>query len=393
MNKPIRGISTLCVHAGEIRDSEGSPHTPLYTTTTFAFESTADLISVIEGRRPGNLYTRYGSNPTIRSLEVKLAALENTERALVYSSGMAAISSLCLAHGSAGIICIGDVYGGTVDLLQSQLPALGISTHLLLREETDRLEELLSKGSRLVICETPANPTLQITDIRNIARLTHAHGGLLAVDNTFATPIAQQPLIHGADLVVHSATKYLGGHSDITAGAIMGADSLLKPLDSWRRALGQTPSPEVAALLSRSIRTLALRVQRHSENALAVAQAMEEHPSVRRVYYPGLPSSPDHPLAMRQMSAFGGMLSIDLTGNRESTSKVVDRLKLFTIAPSLGGVESLVSQPVLTSHRDMNDTDRLRRGITGTMIRLSIGLEDPHDLIDDLCNAFQGVGK
>jgi len=382
-------LDTRCVHTGELEDPQGSPHTPIYNSTTFAFNNTAALLDVVEGRREGNLYTRYGLNPTILSLEAKLATLEDAEAAFVFSSGMAAESALFLAHGREGIVCIGDAYGGTLELIADQLPLLGIPAHFLLGDELDQLESLLVDGARIVFFETPSNPTLEIFDIASIAEQAHRHGALLVVDNTFASPVNQQPLALGADLVVHSATKYLGGHSDITAGALMGSKALLDPIWGWRKNLGQMPAPETAALLARSLRTLGVRVRQQTTSAMAVAQAMEAHPRIKQVLYPGLISFPGHTLASRQMSGFGGMLTIEVDGDGKAATAVADRLKLFAIAPSLGGVESLITQPVTTTHHGLAPEERSRRGISDDMIRLSIGLEDSWDLIADLEQALQ----
>lgn len=381
-------LSTRCVHAGELADAHGSPHTPVYTTTTFAFPSTAAILDVVEGRVAGSLYTRYGMNPTIQALEAKLAALEDAEAAFAFASGMAAETAAFLAHGREGIVCIGDAYGGTLELIGSQLPLLGIPTHLILGSELDRLDGLLAAGARLVFLETPSNPTLELFDIAAIAARAHAHGALLMVDNTFASPVNQQPLALGADLVVHSATKYLGGHSDITAGALMGAKALIEPVWPWRKNLGTTPTPETAALLARSLRTLVVRVEAQNASALLIARAMAAHPKVARVLYPGLEDFPGHDLAGRQMSGFGGMLSLEVADVGADASLVVDRLRLFAIAPSLGGVESLVTQPVTTTHHGLTPEERARRGISDALIRLSVGLEDPQDLIDDLIQAL-----
>jgi len=382
-------LETRCVHTGELEDPQGSPHTPIYNSTTFAFKNTADLLDVVEGRRAGNLYTRYGLNPTIVSLETKLATLEGAEAALVFSSGMAAESALFLAHGREGVVCIGDAYGGTLELIADQLPLLGIPTHFLLGDELDQLESLLASGARMVFFETPSNPTLEIFDIVAMAEHAHRHGALLVVDNTFASPVNQQPLALGADLVVHSATKYLGGHSDITAGALMGNKTLLDPIWGWRKNLGQMPAPETAALLARSLRTLSVRVRQQNAGAMAVAQAMAAHPRIKQVLYPGLKSFPGHALASGQMSGFGGMLTIEVEGDGAAATTMVDRLQLFAIAPSLGGVESLVTQPVTTTHHGLTPEDRARRGISDAMIRLSVGLEDCQDLITDLELALQ----
>jgi cystathionine beta-lyase/cystathionine gamma-synthase len=377
------------VHAGELPDAHGSPHTPVYATTTFAFPSSAAILDVVEGRTAGALYTRYGLNPTIQALEAKLAAIEGAEAALTFASGMAAEAAVFLAHGRAGVICTGDAYGGTLELIGEQLPALGISTHLLLGSELDRLDGLLAGGAGLVFLETPSNPTLEVFDIADIAARAHARGARLVVDNTFASPVNQQPLAFGADLVVHSATKYLGGHSDLTAGALMGPKALIDPVWPWRKNLGSTPAPETAALLARSLRTLVVRVRAQSASAMAIARALVGHPRVARVLYPGLETFPGHALAARQMSDFGGMLTIEVQGGGTAASAVVDGLRLFAIAPSLGGVESLATQPITTTHHSMGPEERARRGLGDGMIRLSVGLEDPEDLIADLEQALR----
>ena len=381
-------LATRCVHAGELADAHGSPHTPTYTTTTFRFASTTDLLDVVDGRKAGSLYTRYGLNPTITSLEQKLAALEGAPAAWAFCSGMAAETALFLTHGRKGIVCLGDAYGGTLELLASQLPLLGIRTHLLLGDDMARLDAILAEGSELVFLETPTNPTLEIFDIHAIAKMAHAHGAKLAVNNTFASPVNQNPLALGADFVVHSCTKYLGGHSDLTAGALMGAAELLAPVWNWRKNLGSMIAPEIAALLARSIRTLPVRVRQQNATAQKVAEAMAQHPRISRVLYPGLPDFPGHALARKQMSGFGGMLSIEVKGSGEDATRVADRLKLFALAPSLGGVESLVTQPCTTTHHGLTPEERARRGISDAMLRLSIGLEDAEDLIADLRQAL-----
>lgn len=389
MNDKFAGLSTRCVHAGEIKDPHGSPHTPVYTTTTFKFDSTADLLDVVDGRKTGSLYTRYGLNPTIFSLEEKLAALEEAEAAWAFSSGMAAESALFLAHGRKGIVCIGDAYGGTMELLASQLPELGIPTYFLLGSELHGLKTYLEAGASLVFFETPTNPTLEVLDIRAISDIAHEYGALVAVDNTFASPVNQNPLALGADFVIHSATKYLGGHSDITAGALMGSKHLLASAWSWRKNLGTMIAPDTAALLARSIRTLTVRVERQNATAQVVAEAMARHPKVARVFYPGLPDFPGHAVAKAQMKGFGGMLTLELEGGYEDAVRATDKLGLFAIAPSLGGVESLATMPVTTTHHGLPPEERQRRGITDTMIRLSVGLEDAADLIADLEQALE----
>ena len=383
-----QGLSTRSIHGHSFKDAHGSPHLPVYDTTTFAFKSTADLLDVVDGRKPGSLYTRYGLNPSIFAIEETLAGLEGAEMAWSFCSGMAAETSLFLAHGRDGIVCIGDAYGGTLELLGSQLPLLGIKTHLILASELDQLDALLAAGTKMVFFETPANPTLELLDIRAISAKAHAHGALVAVDNTFASPVNQRPLELGADFALHSATKYLGGHSDLTAGALMGSKDLLMPVWNWRKNLGSMISPATASLLARSLRTLVVRVHQQNESAQRVAEAMARHPKVARVFYPGLTDFPGHALAKQQMHGFGGMLSIEVAGTGEDATRVADQLKLFALAPSLGGAESLITQPCTTTHHGLTSEERARRGISDALLRLSIGLEDAEDLIADLEQAL-----
>jgi cystathionine gamma-synthase/methionine-gamma-lyase len=383
-----RGLSTRCVHAGEELDAQGGIHAPLYNHSTFGFHSTADLLDVVEGRKEGNLYTRYGLNPTIRSLERKLADLENGEAAYAFSSGMAAEAATFLAYLRTGdhIVCIGDVYGGTYDLLGTNLPGLGIETTFLLANEAPNLASVLTDRTKMVFFETPTNPTLDVIDVAAVVRAAKAGGALTVVDNTFASPVNQNPLDLGADIVVHSATKYLGGHSDLTGGAVIGPKDLLEPVWIWRKNLGQMIAPEVAFLLSRSIRTLVVRVRAQNATAMQVAEFLAAHPRVLRVNYPGLGGGSE--IARRQMRGFGGMLSFVFDGDAEETAAIVDRLRIFSIAASLGGVESLVTQPVTTTHHGMSAEERARRGIVDGMVRLSCGLEDAADLVDDLAQAL-----
>lgn len=380
--------ATQIIHNRRHKDSFGSPYSPVYNTTTYRFPDTASIQNVVEGRAPGNLYTRWGSNPTIQELEQGLAGLEEAEDALAFASGMAAISASLFAHGGNGIVCVGDLYGGTQELLTRHFQPLGIPVTFLLQHDSEQLASALNKPGMLVYCETPANPTLSILDIQKLAEQAHAGGALLAVDNTFASPINQRPLALGADLSIHSASKFLGGHSDITAGAVMASAEQIKPIALWRKNLGQILAPETAALLSRSLRTLPVRVRQHNENAMNVASAMADHPAIKRVLYPGLPSFPGHALAARQMCGFGGVLTIEIKGEREQAAKVADSLQIFLLATSLGGVESLVSQPCNTSHHSISQEERERHGITDGMLRLSVGLEDAGDLIADLNQAL-----
>ncbi|MGB4811347.1 MAG: PLP-dependent aspartate aminotransferase family protein [Methylophilaceae bacterium] len=384
-------FSTRCIHAGLNNDQFGSPHTPLYDTTTFKFPSTEKMQRVIEGQDMGYLYTRYGSNPSIINLEEKLASIELAQTALSFSSGMAAISSTLIAHGEKGIICLGDVYGGTWELMTSQLSLLDRKAVFIPANDLQKLEQQFKLGLGLVYFETPSNPLLHIINIKELCEMAHAYGALVAIDSTFATPVNQQPLLLGADIVIHSATKYLGGHSDLTGGMVAGNMDILLPIRFWRKNLGQIMAPETAHLLARSLATLEIRVKQQNATALRIACLLQKHPLIERVYYPGLEDSVGHDIAKSQMSGFGGMLSILLKGNTTTAIKMVDALKLFSLAPSLGGVESLVSQPSLTSHRDLSPELRAELGIKDNLVRISIGLEDPEDLENDLMQALSST--
>jgi len=385
------GFATNCIHAGEIADQFGAPHTPLYDTTTFRFSSTADMLNVIEGRSSGYFYTRYGTNPSVMSVEAKLASLEGAEGALVFASGMAAISATLLTHGEHGVICLGEVYGGTWELMSRQLPALNRHTSFIAINDLQGLERLLAKQNSLIYLETPSNPLLEVADISKICSLAHHYGAKVAIDSTFATPVNQQPLSLGADIVIHSATKYLGGHSDLTGGVVAAADSMLEPMRIWRKNLGQILAPDSAHLLARSLATLEVRVLRQNSTALHLANVLQKHPLVKQVYYPGLESHYGHEIAKRQMHGFGGMISLTIESEAGAATRMVDNLQLFSIAASLGGVESLVSQPALTSHRDLSAEMRASRGITDNSIRLSVGLETPEDLEHDLIQALAKI--
>lgn len=389
---PTYHPATRAIHGATIADAHGSPQVPIYTTTTFAQANTDEVLAVMSGRQRGPFYTRYGLNPTILALEETMAAIEGAEQGLAFASGMAAITATFTTFGRDGVVIVGDVYGGTIDLLVSQLAALGIKTTFLLGHEVDTLADVLGDTQAgLVYFETPTNPTMQIFDLSAIAAVAHSHGALTAVDNTFASPINQQPLQWGVDVVVYSATKYLGGHSDITAGFVLGSSELMEQVWPWRKNFGSVIAPEVAALLTRSLATLPIRIAAHNTNAQTVAEALEADPRVATVLYPGLKSFHSHALAAQQMRGFGGMLTFEVAADEATTSAFADRLQLVALAPSLGGVESLATQPVTTTHFDLSGQERAQRGITPAMVRLSVGLEDPADIIADLSQALEVV--
>ncbi len=371
-----------------------SPHakpltTPIYETTTFVFESADEVQRYQEGRSSQFLYSRY-ANPTVQSAEVKIAALEHGETALIFGSGMAATATTVIALTKQGdeVLCSAAIYGGTLHLLHDVLERFGVRTRFLSLEEMRRPTAVISDRTRLLWFESPINPTLRCIDIRAVSAACRARGVICVMDNTFASPINQQPLTMGVDLVMHSATKYLGGHSDVTAGAVTGPQALVNRIDGARRMLGTVLDPYAAYALNRSIKTVHVRVERHNANALAVAQFLSDDKRVKRVFYPGLPGHPDHDIAKSQMTGFGGMVCVDLGDQFEPAARMFDRLKLIQRAASLGGVGSIASLPVLTSQWGYSADQLLDAGITRGMIRLSIGLEDVRDLIADLDQAL-----
>lgn len=382
------GFSTTLIHRGE-RQAGGALTTPIYETTTFVFDSAEEVLRYNQGKSSHYLYSRY-ENPTVVAVEEKLAAADEAEAALAFSSGMAATTNALLTFLQAGdeVVCSAAIYGGTFHLLADFLPKFGIRTRFVSLEALRAPEEVLGPATRLVWFESPINPTLRCVDIRAVAGACRARNVLSVIDNTFASPINQRPLALGVDLSMQSATKYLNGHSDVTGGVLSGRRELIEPLAMARRKLGGVMDPQAAYALGRGLKTLPLRVAKHNANAMAVASALERHPRLRRVYYPGLPSHPDHDVAARQMSGFGGVVCIDLDGGRDAAFRAFDRLRVIKRAASLGGVESLCSLPVLTSHWGHSDEQLEAAGVTGGMMRLSIGLEDPEDLIADLTQAL-----
>lgn len=363
--------------------------TPIYETTTFVFESAADVVAYNEGRSGKYLYSRYG-NPTVVAVEQELAAWDGTDAALLFGSGMAATSTALMALTKAGdeVICSAGIYGGTRHLLEDLLSRFGVTTRFVSIDELHRLDAVIGSSTRLVWFESPINPTLRCVDVAAIAAACRARGVLSLIDNTFASPINQQPIRLGVDLVMQSATKYLNGHSDVTAGCLTGPRGLVDRIASVRRLLGTILDPMPAAALGRGLKTLAVRVARQNATAQTVAEFLASHRRVSRVYYPGLPSHPDHGLAQRQMTGFGGMVCFDVGGDYDRAASCFDRLEVITRAASLGGVESIVSLPVLTSQLGYSDEQLRAAGVTPGMLRLSVGLEEARDLIADLDQAL-----
>ncbi len=389
-------LDTLTVHAGEDGNSYGSVTTPVVRSAPFVFATTADLISFMaqkEGRRTTDRveYGRYG-NPTVRAAEKKLAALDGGEDAVLLSSGMAAITTLFLAYLRPGdhLLMTNDVYRRSRQFGETFLRQMGIQVSMV-PPQVEAVAAALRPETRMIFSETPTNPFLRVVDVDAIGRLGRERGILTAIDATFATPVNLRPLAHGVDLVVHSVTKYLGGHNDLIAGVVIGAEAKVQPLRTLQGILGNIISPDTAYLLLRGLKTLSLRVRRQNENGLAVASFLEGEAKVAKVYYPGLPSHPDYEVAQRQMDGFGGVVSFMLHADLMQTAHFVDALQLSAIAPSLGGVESLVSQPALISYYGLTATERQALGICDGLVRFSAGIEDSDDLIADFVQALERI--
>lgn len=383
MNEKLH-LETLAIHAGQQPDpSTGAVMTPIYQTSTY--------VQAGVGEHKGYEYSRTG-NPTRAALEACLAALEGGKYGLAFASGMAAIdTALRLVAAGEHVLAGNDVYGGTFRLLDKVLKDYGVESTFVEMTDLEAVRGGLRPNTRLVWLETPTNPRLKVFDIKAIAGLSHGNGPrtLVGVDNTFATPYLQRPLELGADIVVHSTTKYLGGHSDVIGGAILlNDDAVYERLKFLQNAIGAVPGPMDCWLVLRGVKTLPVRMDRHGENALAVAQFLADHPAVKEVIYPGLPDHPQHALAMRQMRSGGGMISFVAHGGVEAARRVVARTRLFALAESLGGVESLIEIPAAMTHAS---TQGSPLEVDAGLIRISVGLENKDDLINDLRRALSGV--
>jgi len=381
---------TLAVWAGEGESLvQGATQVPVVYSAAYGYADVDEWLDVATGRVPGHIYTR-NTNPTVSAFEDKLRILEGAQAATSFSTGMAAVSGTLFALLSPGdrLVSVKDSYGGTNRIFLEFLPRFGIEAELCETTDHEQIESAVAKGCTLLYLETPTNPTLKVVDIARLAAAGHAAGATVVVDNTFATPINQNPLALGADIALHSATKYLGGHADVLGGAICGAPDLVQKVYHYREITGAALDPMSAYLLIRSMKTLALRIGRQNASALRVAQWLESQPAVTVVNYPGLASHPQHDIAARQMRGFGGMLSFSLEGGFETVKRVLPRLKLAHRAANLGAVETIAGPPATTSHVECTPEERAAMGIPEGLIRYSVGIEDPGDLIADLEQAL-----
>jgi len=386
-------FATLAVHAGEAPCKvTGAVDTPIYQSTTFAAVDSDEMAALYSGEKPGYMYTRYG-NPTVHALEEKIAALEGGEAAQAFATGMAAVSSSILAYVKAGdhVVAARSLYGATYNFLNRKLPAMGASTTFVQSTRPEDFEKALQPNTRLIYFESPSNPILEILDIAALAGIARAHGIPSMMDNTFASPALQQPLKLGITVVVHSATKYLCGHGDAMGGVAIGAKDYIEHLNrDVLRDFGGVMSPFTAWLMLRGIRTLHVRMPVHCANAQKVAEFLAQHPKVERVNYPGLVNHPGHDLAKRQMKAFGAMMSFEVKGGYAGGKRVMDGVKIFLRAASLGDTRSLIVHSASTSHRAVPPEQREAIGITDGLVRLSVGIEAAEDLIQDLDQALAG---
>ncbi len=378
-------MATLAIRTGHERTHEGEHSEPIFLTSSFVCKSAADAEAKFSGKIAGNTYSRY-TNPTVRTFEQRLAKLEGAQRAIATSSGMAAVHAVCLAYLKAGdhVICSRAVFGSIISLFEKYIIKFGVDVTFVELENLDAWQQAIRPNTRLLFIETPSNPLAQVGDMQAIADIAHAHGALFAVDNCFCTPMLQQPIKFGADLVIHSATKYIDGQGRVLGGAVVGSQQLMEEINGVIRTLGNSMSPFNAWVFLKGLETLNLRMKAHCENAQTLAEWLQQHPNVEKVYYAGLPDHVGHALAKKQQKGFGGVVSFVVKGEREAAWKVIDSTKFLSITSNLGDVKSTITHPATTSHGRMSAEAKATAGISEGLIRVSVGLEDIHDIIADL---------
>ncbi len=382
--------ATVAVRGGEdAARAHRATQVPIVYSAAFGYEDVDTWVDAALGRAPGHIYTR-NTNPTVAAFEEKVRILEGAEAATSFSTGMAAVSNTLFALVAPGdrVVSVKDTYGGTNQMFVDFLPRIGVEVELCDTTDFEQIEAAIAKGCRLVYLESPTNPTLKVMDIARLSAAAHEVGALVVADNTFATPINQNPLALGTDLVLHSATKFLGGHADALGGVLCGSADLIKTVYHYREITGASLDPMAAYLFVRSLKTLALRVRQQNENALTIARWLQEQPAVEAVNYPGLESHVHHDVAARQMRGYGGMLSFSLRGGFEAVKRVLPQLRLAHLAANLGAVETLAGVPATTSHVECTPEERAAMGIPEGLIRYSVGIEDAGDLIADLEQAL-----
>ncbi len=392
MSHTSHGFGTRCVHLGTHPDPvTGALSTPIYQTSTFAFKDADQGARRFAGEEEGYIYTRLG-NPNHTAVERKLAALEGGEAAAVAASGMGAISSVLWTALSGGdhVIAANSIYGCTHSLMNHHFPRYGIEATFMNLTDLAEVKAAVRPNTRVIYCESPSNPTMEIADLAGLAKIAHENGALLIVDNTYCSPMIQRPIEFGADVVVHSATKYLNGHGDVIAGAAVGSAEFIARVKSegLKDMTGATLSPFDAYLMLRGMKTLHVRVPRHCETALEIARFLEKRPEVAQVWYPGLDSFPQRELAAKQMKYFGAMIAMELKGGFEAGKRFINATQLWTLAVSLGDAESLIQHPASMTHSALSDEEQAAAGISKGLIRMSVGLEDAEDLKADLVQAF-----
>lgn len=381
---------TLAVRAGIDRSHHGEHTEAMFLTSSFVFPSAYEAAERFQGRSPGNIYSRF-TNPTVTAFEERLAAMEGAEVCVATASGMAAILSMCMGMLKSGdhIVSSGSIFGSTVNLFAKWLTRFGIETTFVAGGDPEAWRAAMRPSTKLVYLETPSNPLTEVFDIAAIAKVTHEGGALLAVDNCFCTPVLQKPLEFGADLIIHSATKYLDGQGRVLGGAVLGKRALLKDtVYQFLRTAGPSMSAFNAWVVLKGLETLKVRVDAQSANALEVARWLEAHPAVERVWYPGLPSHPQHDLAMRQQRSGGAIVSFEVKGGRDAAWRVIDHTQVCSITANLGDTKTTITHPATTTHGRISAEERAAAGITEGLIRLAVGLESPQDLIADLARGM-----
>jgi len=384
-------FETRAIRAGQVRTAEGEHSEAIFPTSSFVFNNAAQAAARFSEKEKGNIYSRF-TNPTVRNFEERLATLEGGERCIATSAGMGAILSLCLGILKAGdhIVASKNIFGTTVTLFNTILGKFGIRTSFVELTDFDQWEAAIkSQRTRLLFLETPSNPLTELADIRALANLAHQHQALLAVDNCFCTPALQKPLALGADIVIHSATKYLDGQGRCVGGAVVGSQDLIKEVYAILRSGGTTMSPFNAWVFLKGLETLSLRMKAHCDNALQLALWLEQQPLIEKIYYPGLPSHPQHELAKRQQTGFGGLVSFVIKGGREKAWQLIDSTKLMSITANLGDVKTTITHPATTTHGRLTDEQRQAANISEGLIRISVGLENIQDLQADLVQGLR----